>query len=135
MRARVPKIGVAAPTSSLEALLDADLGHPRDGTVREGRRHAGEGPPPRVTRSGLSHSELAATGIVPAAGGKGRRGGKQPAGRLFLTRGDLPPLLVLMAALTGCGGEMVKELPAAHRLLDDKAVEVSVIKRRRGPAH
>ncbi len=30
--------------------------------------------------------------------------------------------------------DRVRELPAAHRLLDDKTVEVSVIKRRRGTA-
>ena len=78
---------------------------------------------------------MAVTGIVPVAGGKGRRARKQLAGQLFLTRADLPPLLVLMVAPSGRNGETVKELPAAHRLLDDKAVEVSVIKRRRGPAH
>jgi hypothetical protein len=33
---------------------------------------------------------------------------------LFLTREDLPPLLVLMVALTGRNGETVKELRAAH---------------------
>ena len=84
---------------------------------------------------GAELAAMAATGIVPVAGGKGRRARKQLAGQLFLTRADLPPLLVLMVALSGRNGETVKELPAAHRLLDDKAVEVSVIKRRRGPAH
>lgn len=78
-------------------------------------------------------AEIAATGIVPD-GGKGRRARMQLAGRLFLTREDLPPLLVLMVALTGRNGETVKELPAGHRLLDGKAAEVTVIKRRRGPA-
>ena len=84
---------------------------------------------------GAELAAMATTGIVPVAGGKGRRARKQLAGQLFLTRDDLPPLLVLMVALSGRNGETVKELPAAHRLLDDKAVEVSVIKRRRGPAH
>ena len=57
---------------------------------------------------------MAATGIVPDACRKGRRARKQLAGRLFLTREDLPPLLVLMVALTGRNGETVKELRAAH---------------------
>jgi hypothetical protein len=52
---------------------------------------------------------------------------------VFLTRSDLPPLLVLMVALTGRNGETVKELPAAHRLLDGRAAGVAIIKRRRGP--
>ncbi len=69
----------------------------------------------------------------PPRHGSGAR--KQLAARLFLTRDDLPPLLILMVALTGRNGETVKELSAAHRLLDGKAVEVTVIKRRRRPGH
>lgn len=76
---------------------------------------------------------IAVTGIVPAGGTSAAR--KRLAARLFLTRDDLPPLLILMVALSGRNGETVKELPAAHRLLDGKAVEVTVIKRRRGPGH
>ena len=74
---------------------------------------------------------IAATGIVPAQGNSAAR--RRLAAHLFLTRDDLPPLLILMVALSGRNGETVKELPAAHRLLDGKAVEVTVIKRRRGP--
>ena len=37
--------------------------------------------------------------------------------------------------LTGRNVETLKELPAQHRLLEDKAVEVTVVKRRRGAAH
>jgi len=76
---------------------------------------------------------IAATGIVPAGGTSAER--KRLAAHLFLTRDDLPPLLILMVALTGRNGETVKELPATHRLLDGKAVEVTVTKRRRGPGH
>ncbi|MDQ1646776.1 MAG: hypothetical protein QOJ50_2960 [Cryptosporangiaceae bacterium] len=54
------------------------------------------------------------------------------AARLFLTRLDLPPLLVLLVAVTGWNIETIKELPAEHRILDGRAVEVRVIKRRRG---
>lgn len=76
---------------------------------------------------------IAATGIVPAGGTSAAR--RRLAAHLFLTRQDLPPLLILMVTLTGRNGETVKELPAAHTLLDSKAVEVTVIKRRRGPGH
>jgi hypothetical protein len=78
-------------------------------------------------------AELAAmdvTGLVPY--GRSRPVRRQLARQLFLTREDLPPLLVLMVTLTGRNGETVKELPAAHRLLDGKAVEVEIIKRRLG---
>jgi len=52
--------------------------------------------------------------------------------RLFLTNPDLTPLLVLMVAVTGWNVETVKELPVAHRILDGRAVELQVLKRRRG---
>jgi hypothetical protein len=55
------------------------------------------------------------------------------AGQLFLLDADLAPLLVLGVGLTGRNGETVKELPAAHALLEGKAVAVELIKRRRGP--
>ena len=88
-------------------------------------------------------AEMACTGIVPAR----YRGGGWPhgnlpdyaarvsaAGHLFLTEQDLIPLLVLAVALTGRNPETIKELPAAHRVLDDRAVAVGIIKRRRGKA-
>jgi hypothetical protein len=51
---------------------------------------------------------------------------------LFLTSADLTPLIVLGVGLSGRNGETVKELPAAHRVLDGRAVAVTLIKRRRG---
>jgi len=80
--------------------------------------------------AGAELAAMDATGLVP--GGRSRLARRQLARQLFLTREDLAPLLVLMVALTGRNGETVKELPAAHRLLDGKAAEVEVIKRRRG---
>jgi hypothetical protein len=88
-------------------------------------------------------AEMARTGIVP-----GRlRGGGWPQGnlpdragrvhaaqQLFLTGEDLVPLLVLAVALTGRNPETVKELPAEHRVLEERAVAVSITKRRRGKA-
>lgn len=58
---------------------------------------------------------------------------KQLAKQLFLVHEDLAPLLVLGVGLTGRNGETLKELPAAHQVLDGRAVAVEVVKRRRGP--
>lgn len=55
------------------------------------------------------------------------------AGQLFLTLADLAPLLVLLVAVTGWNVETIKELPIEHRLLEDRAVELRLVKRRRGP--
>ncbi|MFE2033872.1 hypothetical protein ACFXBB_11565 [Streptomyces scopuliridis] len=54
------------------------------------------------------------------------------AGRLFLTLRDLPPLMMLTAALSERNGETMKELPVRHRVLEDRAVELVIVKRRRG---
>ncbi|MFJ6986532.1 MULTISPECIES: hypothetical protein [unclassified Streptomyces] len=54
------------------------------------------------------------------------------AGHLFVTLQDLAPLLLLMVALSERNIESVKELSARHRILEGKAVEVELIKRRRG---
>ncbi|QTI90626.1 hypothetical protein [Streptomyces sp. AgN23] len=56
----------------------------------------------------------------------------QLAGRLFLTLRDLPPLMLLAAALSERNGETIKELPIAHRLLEGRAVDLVIVKRRRG---
>ena len=86
---------------------------------------------------------MARTGIVPGrlrGGGwphgnlPDRAGRVSAAQQLFLTEEDLVPLLVLAVALTGRNPETVKELPAEHRVLEDRAVAVSIIKRRRGKA-
>lgn len=53
----------------------------------------------------------------------------------FIVWSDLTPLLVLLVARTGWNIEVIKELPAEHRILDGLAVEVLITKRRRGAAH
>lgn len=85
------------------------------------------------------HERAAAAVLHTAAGGHlPERGLGRPlarlrvAERLFLTNANLTPLLVLMVAVTGWNVEMVKELPVAHRVLDGRAVELQVLKRRRG---
>jgi hypothetical protein len=82
-------------------------------------------------------ADMAASGRVPRMKDAGlhdhlpRR--IELAQHLFLHLRDLPPLMVLLCALTERNGETLKELPAQHKILDGRAVEVTLIKRRRGP--
>lgn len=81
---------------------------------------------------------IAETGCVPRLSGhvnETRLRRRELAQQLFVCQPDLLPLLVLLAILTGRNMETIKELPAAHRVLEDRAVELSVIKRRRGQQH
>ncbi|MFE9328369.1 hypothetical protein ACIHDR_46855 [Nocardia sp. NPDC052278] len=84
-------------------------------------------------------AQLAATGEVPLLrfpnGSPNPRARRDYAARLFLVSADLAPLVLLGVGLTGRNGETIKELPAAHRLLDDRAVQLEIIKRRRGAGH
>ncbi|WP_295034103.1 hypothetical protein, partial [uncultured Microbacterium sp.] len=53
--------------------------------------------------------------------------------QVFITRRDLIPILALFVYTTGWNVETIKELTTAHRVIEGVAVEVSLIKRRRGP--
>lgn len=78
---------------------------------------------------------IAESGVVPRPAGSVALTGprrQKIAGDLFLTRADMAPLLVLFVAVTGCNVETIKELPVEHRILDGRAVELRIIKRRRG---
>lgn len=79
---------------------------------------------------------MAATGQVPTPPGARLHPFApervQFAGHLFLTLRDLPPLMLLAAALSERNGETIKELPVDHRVLEDRAVELVIVKRRRG---
>jgi hypothetical protein len=55
--------------------------------------------------------------------------------QLFVVDQDLAPLLVYAAGLSGRNPETLKELPAEHRLLEKRAVAVTLVKRRRGKAN
>ncbi|MGW7613486.1 hypothetical protein ACWGKW_40840 [Streptomyces sp. NPDC054766] len=77
---------------------------------------------------------VASTGVVPAYNGlPSAQERRDLAAQLFLTWRDVAPILVLLGIASGRNGETLKELPAKHRRLDDRAVELEVIKRRRGP--
>jgi hypothetical protein len=56
----------------------------------------------------------------------------QLAQHLYVTKTDVEPLMMLLVALTGLNTESIKELSTDHRRLEDQAVEVDFIKRRRG---
>jgi len=77
---------------------------------------------------------IAETGCVPPVRGFYRVAPRRNlAAHLFLTAPDLCPLMVLAVALTGRNVETIKELPAEYRILEGRAVELRVVKRRRGP--
>lgn len=83
-------------------------------------------------------AEITGTGLVPCPDGvltEVLHWRLETAGHLFLTIRDVVPLLVLGVVLTGRNVETLKELPVQHRLLEDKAVEVTAVKRRRGAGH
>ena len=82
-------------------------------------------------------ARIADTGVVPCLGLDNvseQAARRELASRLFVTLPDLWPLLILIVALTGRSPEMLKELPASHRVLGDgdAAVELGLVKRRRG---
>ncbi|MCX4596981.1 hypothetical protein OG819_47345 [Streptomyces sp. NBC_01549] len=82
-------------------------------------------------------ADMAASGRVPRLNDGGRHDHLtrriELAQHLFLHLRDLAPLMVLLCALTERNGETIKELPAQHKILDGRAVELTLIKRRRGP--
>jgi hypothetical protein len=79
-------------------------------------------------------AEMAKSGLAPPDGTGAntflrRQGLAEP---LFVTRRDVPALLILLVATTGWNIETIKEFPAEHRVLEGRAVEVRLTKRRRG---
>lgn len=91
--------------------------------------------------SGLQPDELAAArrlaamrdhGVDDRMTDVGPSGRQARAEQLFVTRRDVPAMLVLLVAVTGRNVETIKELPAEYRLLGELAVQVGLVKRRRG---
>jgi hypothetical protein len=78
-------------------------------------------------------STIAATGVVPRLNGVKTPERVRLAQKLFITASDREALLLLLVAVTGRNPEVLKELPHEHRVIEGQAVEVQVIKRRRGP--
>ncbi|MER5915561.1 hypothetical protein ABT124_35285 [Streptomyces sp. NPDC001982] len=88
---------------------------------------------PRQRARALDLAAMAAMGEVPTGPGWDPVRRLEAASRLFLTWRDLTPLLVLMALVSERNSESLKELPARHRILEGRAVELVVTKRRHGP--
>ncbi|MFF5297892.1 hypothetical protein ACFY5F_00870 [Streptomyces sp. NPDC013161] len=95
--------------------------------------------PDRLGEEDRSRGEMlaamAAGGVVPEL--SGRLNVRLPqrvalASQLFMTWRDLAPLFILLMIVTERNGETIKELPVRHRVLEDRAVELTVVKRRRG---
>ncbi|MFD3959654.1 hypothetical protein ACFWRG_29945 [Micromonospora tulbaghiae] len=89
---------------------------------------------PRQREMAVALTRLADTGEVPElVGGLDRRRRRAEfASNLFLTWNDIAPLMALLALVTERNGETLKELPAKHRILEGRAVELVIVKRRRG---
>jgi hypothetical protein len=75
--------------------------------------------------------QMAVTGCVPVSDPSTVQR-RELAGQLFLGMADLTPLMLLAAALSERNGETIKELPVRHRVLQERAVELVIVKRRRG---
>jgi len=144
VRRRTPKCGTPRPGYSDGELSRLIAAARRDGAAIRDRIEAGEAQLALVLAESDAMSGddlLDAVRLRATAGGyiphQGRSRDRtfsriRQAERLFLGRSDLAPLLVLLVALTGWNVETVKELPAEHRILDGRAVELRVVKRRRG---
>lgn len=133
-----PKWGVPGySTGEFERLIAAaraDTARIRD-RIRAGRMLAdGAEDRPGPQSLAVRLAEVRVSGTVPDLGGGVHVAGPrwQLARHLFVVTADLAPLLILLTALSERNGETVKELPAEHRVLNDRAVEVRGIKRRRG---
>ena len=122
----------------------ADAAAIRD-RIRRGRklvqlwRNDGNGLTAEDSRLAEQLAAISASGDVPE-GPNGTtaaitRFRSQLAQHLYVTKVDVTPLMLLLVALTGLNAESVKELPADHRVLEDCAVELEFVKRRRGAGH
>jgi hypothetical protein len=112
----------------LLALADTDPGQLTDQERHEASWLAG------MARSGTVPGQARIAGSWPMGNLPDTSDRNTTAQRLFLTPEDLVPLLVLMVAVSERNGETIKELHAAHRVLEGRAVAVGSIKRRRGKA-
>jgi hypothetical protein len=95
---------------------------------------------PAEREQGVRLEAMARTGRVQVDY-RGLSAGEYPAAcyaqarQLFVIDPDLAPLLIYAAGLSGRNPETLKELPAEHRLLEERAVSVTLTKRRRGKAN
>lgn len=96
--------------------------------------------PPSDDQEGLrlwqELQQTARTGIVAAQPGpsaKAMTARLQLARQLFITWQDMTSLLALLVIVTGRNVETIKELPVEHRIVEGRAVQLRLTKRRRGP--
>lgn len=83
-------------------------------------------------------ADIATAGVVPVMGHPQLAWDSHPmmrlARHLFVTDLDLGPLITLAVGLSGRNCETIKDLTVTHDVLEDKAVRVELVKRRRGPS-
>lgn len=98
------------------------------------QRLGGDGLGKDAAESGLL-AEMRKSGRVtlPGTGAPGLAAARrQVAEKIFVTRQDLIPMLVVLVATNGWNIEVAKELPSEHRVIEGLAVELELTKRRRG---
>jgi hypothetical protein len=92
--------------------------------------------PPGEREHARRLAEIATTGVVPELGDLAAipriQTRLQLARQLFLVPADLVPISALFIVLSDRNIETIKELPVACRVLEERAVEVVLTKRRRG---
>ncbi|MFG1858925.1 hypothetical protein ACGFJT_44320 [Actinomadura geliboluensis] len=89
--------------------------------------------PERERRRAAMLAQIAETGVVPAEVNRWTFGSRRRlATALFLTPMDVTALSALFVVVADRNLETIKELPATCRKLSDKAIEVTLTKRRRG---
>ncbi|MFK0050372.1 hypothetical protein ACIQU4_40980 [Streptomyces sp. NPDC090741] len=125
--ARTDVVAIRDRLAAGEALLDRYLDSPDslDGQERERRRTLVE-----LARTGRPEVDYRGLGI-----GQYAAAATEQARQLLVVDTDLAPLMIYAAGLRGRNPETLKELPAAHRILEDRAVVVTLTKRRRGKAN
>lgn len=114
-----------------------DVAHIRD-RLLDGEKGLAARPsstdPEDVVNAWKALESLAITGVVPDRAGPVtiQSARTAEARQLFLTWPDMTAMMALLVIVSGRNVETVKELPAEHRILDGRAVEVRLTKRRRG---
>jgi hypothetical protein len=146
---RRPGITLATPSGYSDREFDAIMAAARSEVVtirnrlQNGQRliatlnHEPESLAPDERKLAAILKDIATTGSVPVSlrtKSNYRAARRQFAEHLFLGHHDLGPLLTLAVGLSGRNAESIKELSATHEVLEDKAVRVELVKRRRGPS-
>lgn len=123
---------IAAARSDVAAIRDR---HRRAKRLLEKWRSNPTEVDPSLRKEAALLDEIDRTGVVPRSipGHASLTSRSRLAAHQFLVLSDLAPIFVLFAALAARNSETIKELSATHTMLSETAIQVDLIKRRRGP--